>query len=661
MNSIIESLVYYSVKVFGCFIRLLPVNLALFLGKILGICVYYFDSKHRAVVHANLKIAFSSTKSANAIHDLTKDVFKNYGQNFIELLRVPLMTKERMEEYIKMEGQEYIVEALKKGRGVILLVMHFGSWELATQSGNRLGGTYQVFVKPQARFAKLNRLLNSYRKAQGMNLIERGAGTRDFIRSLKNNEIVAMNVDQGGKQGILVPFFNRSASMSVGAVRVAIKMDVPTCFVYMTRVKGPYHHLIIHEPMEFIRKKEKKEEIKLNLLKIVGLMEQKIQKHPAEYMWFYKIWKYSRDRVIVILSDGKAGHLCQSQMLAVQLVKSLEKKDYIVKVATVDITFKSKMAANVLSILSVCIHKYFFKGRLGFLHKFLTKSSYENLISFKADYIISCGSSLASINYFISKDSFAKSVVILKPGILSPHQFDLNVLPEHDVSQVSLDREKKKQNFIFTKGAPNLITSQYIEENMLLLLKRFSHLKKRENFKIGLLIGGDTKHYILNERSVKIVVNQIKEVAEEINADIFVTTSRRTSSKIENMLLRELKKHARCRLLIIANRTNIPEAIGGILGLSDILIVSGDSISMISEAASSGKKTIVFPIQARKTWIKYRYKHEIFIDKLNTQGYILSSDPQGIKQSIYNLNKNKIQIRPLNDQKEILQGIKKIF
>ena len=42
------------------------------------------------------------------------------------------------------------------------------------------------------------------------------------------------------------------------------------------------------------------------------------------------------------------------------------------------------------------------------------------------------------------------------------------------------------------------------------------------------------------------------------------------------------------------------EAMGGIVGLSDILIVSGESISMISEAASSGKNTIVFPLQKRK-------------------------------------------------------------
>ena len=62
-----------------------------------------------------------------------------------------------------------------------------------------------------------------------------------------------------------------------------------------------------------------------------------------------------------------------------------------------------------------------------------------------------------------------------------------------------------------------------------------------------------------------------------------ITTSRRTPKKIENLLQREFKRHPACRLLIIASSNNVPEAMGGILGVSDLVIVSGDSISMVAE------------------------------------------------------------------------------
>ena len=151
-------------------------------------------------------------------------------------------------------------------------------------------------------------------------------------------------------------------------------------------------------------------------------------------------------------------------------------------------------------------------------------------------------------------------------------------------------------------------------------------------------------------------------MAEEINADIFVTTSRRTPVLVENMLQRELKKHPRCQLFISAKRNNIPEAIGGILGLSEVVVVSGDSISMISEAASSGKKTIVFPVEGKFSFTsEKRSKHNRFIAMLNREGYILSSNPQGIRQATYDLVKNKIQIRILDDNGEIFEGVRKII
>ena len=82
---------------------------------------------------------------------------------------------------------------------------------------------------------------------------------------------------------------------------------------------------------------------------------------------------------------------------------------------------------------------------------------------------------------------------------------------------------------------------------------------------------------------------------------------------------------------------------------------------MISEAASSGKKTIVFPIRDLLELSPEELKHERFISRLNEQGYILSSDVKRIRQAVYDLAKNKIQLRRLDDSAAILKGIKKVI
>ena len=160
---------------------------------------------------------------------------------------------------------------------------------------------------------------------------------------------------------------------------------------------------------------------------------------------------------------------------------------------------------------------------------------------------------------------------------------------------------------------------------------------------------------------MKVLVHQLTEVAQEINADILATTSRRTPASVEQLLHKRLRKHPRCPLLILAGQDNVPEAVGGILGLSDIQVVSGDSISMVSEAASSGKSTVVFLPELRKKGAGAPNKHLDFIEEAGAQGYILASGIKDIGRAVYDIAKGKIQTKPRDDNPVMLEAIRKVI
>jgi len=206
-----------------------------------------------------------------------------------------------------------------------------------------------------------------------------------------------------------------------------------------------------------------------------------------------------------------------------------------------------------------------------------------------------------------------------------------------------------------------LIDEGYLQEQSKLLLNRYSHLKNRIKIKIGLLIGGDAKNIYISEHQIRLLVRQVKEIAKEIKADILVTTSRRTPPHIEQILFQKLKKDSHCPLLILANREEVPEAVGGILGLSDILVVSGDSISMVSEAAAAGKKTIVFAPENRNRLLKRSSKHQLFVDGFDQRGFILATNVKDIGQSIYDMAKNKIKTTKLDDNPIILEAVREVI
>ena len=217
-------MIYFSVRLFGLIIRILPTSWALAVGRFIGLMAYTFDVKRKTQVYANLKVAFAESKFPREIKRISKDCFQRYGQNLIELFRLPLITTpESFRDTVEIEGKEHIQEALKLGKGVILLAMHFGSWEIASFSFAKLGHPYKVIVKPQKKYSRMDELLNSYRTCGGQVVLSRGMGTRDLLKSLKNNEIIGMVVDQGGRDGALVPFFGRKASMSDGALRIGLR------------------------------------------------------------------------------------------------------------------------------------------------------------------------------------------------------------------------------------------------------------------------------------------------------------------------------------------------------------------------------------------------------------------------------------------------------
>jgi KDO2-lipid IV(A) lauroyltransferase len=652
----LEYLLYWIVKTFGVVVRALPVNAALALGRGMGLIGYYCDIRHRSQAYANLKVAFSKTKKPREIRKITKKLFQSYGQNLIELFRLPLLTPENFRDFVNVEGKEHVTGALKQNKGLILLVMHFGSWELASFSFAMLGSPYRVIVRPQKKFQKLDGLLNSYRSCRGSMVVSRGVGTRDVIRGLKNNEIVAVGVDQGGRDGALVPFFGRTASMAVGAIRLALKMETPICFSIIIREKGARHRLIIQEPLKLENTGDLERDIETNLKRIVPTMEHYIEQHPAEYMWFYKIWKYSRESTVMILNDGRTGHLRQAQTVAGMIRRALAERGIQTLIEVKDVVFRNKLTARLMSVIGLLTNPQFHQGRLGFLKLFLTKQSFRQIMSMKADFIISCGSSLASVNYLLSPDHRAKSIVIQKPGMLSFRKFDLVIIPEHD----GYAAREGKPHVVVTKGAANLVEENYLKEQSGLFIQTFPHLAYSRKCRIGLLIGGDMAGTPPDEKRLKMISNQIKEAAAQVDAEILATTSRRTSPIVDLIMARDFQTHPRCKALVVASRENIPGTVGGILDLCGVIVVSGDSVSMISEAASSGKKVIVFTLSPRYGK-KNAGKHDRFLENLSRERYVLVTDGSNISELIQSAAKNKIQTKRLDDNEAIFQAARKVI
>lgn len=652
-DSLIDYLSCILFRIAGPLIRILPKRLSLFLGRCLGELTYYLDPKHKSVSYSNIKTAFASRLSPSELNRLTKGFFKAFGENLIEVFFLPFINKEYIKKYITIEGLDYVKEAFKRGKGVIFLGVHSGSWELSNIICAQLGFPFSLFVRGQ-RYPHLDKLLNSYRIQKGCKLIERKNQARQLIQVLRNNESIGITVDQGGKTGCTVKFMGKDASMAQGAIKLALKYGATILPAFCARINGPYIKIIIEPPFEMKRTDNTEADIHDNLQAIVNIAERHIYKYPAQYLWSYKIWKYSDEKNILILNDGKTGHLRQSEAVAKIAVNYLKDKGIVSNISTIEVNFKNKFHRYALELSSCLAGKYHCQGCLWCLKRFLKKDTYLSLMSIKPDLIISCGAAVEPVNFVLSRENLAKSVLIMRPSLLSTRRFDFVIMPRHD-------RVLKRKNVLVTEGALNLIDEDYLREQSSRLIqatglpgRTAGKLETTDSY-IGLLIGGDTKDFHLTYDTMLKVIKQIKLISEKYNMDLLITTSRRTPKEIEGLLKEEFENYSRCQLLVIANEKNLPSAVGGILGLSQIVITSPESISMISEAVNSENYVLVFNSAGLNK------KHLRFLKRFSRDKYIYLVRAQDLSKSVDDIIKTSPKAHCLRDNLLVREALKRII
>jgi mitochondrial fission protein ELM1 len=499
--------------------------------------------------------------------------------------------------------------------------------------------------------------LNDYRRLKGGRVITRNrSGLRKVLKALKENSIMTIVADQGGKRGLIVRFLNQFSPMSTAAIRLAWKSDAKIIPVFYQRIKGPYFKITAMPQLTIEKTGDYHSDIRNNLQKVAALFERYILEHPQEYLWSYQMRKYSPLKTLVILSDRKTGHLRQSQATATIIKDYLERKGKRLEIKIQQVRFRNKLSRYLVTAGCLLASRRSCQGCLWCLRRFLKKDSYEALVALSADYIVSAGSSLAAVNYILSAENLSKSIQILKPSVLGISRFDLVIMPGHD-------RPPPRKNVLVTKGALNPVDEEYLKSQTKALLQAFgvehppagiqdSGLK---NY-IGLLIGGNTKIFHLSKDKTLQVITQIKNIAQKLDMSLLVTTSRRTPADIEGLLKREFSTYPRCRLLLIANEKNFPFAIGAILGLSKIIVVSPESISMISEAVNSGKYVVVFDDSSR-----LGRRHRRFLDYFSKNKYIYLIEPEKLGCLIEDIWKRKPLVRYLDDKTMLRHRIESLI
>jgi mitochondrial fission protein ELM1 len=193
------------------------------------------------------------------------------------------------------------------------------------------------------------------------------------------------------------------------------------------------------------------------------------------------------------------------------------------------------------------------------------------------DLVISAGMRNEPVGRWIRRQAGGKTrlVHIGRPWA-RPENFDLLVTtPQYRLPQ--------RDNILHNTMTLHSVTRERLTESANHCRSRYVHLPEPY---IGVILGGNSGPYTLGRRTAARIAGRASELARGQRGSLLITSSARTS----RLALNEFERHVSAPYDLYRWRPDDADnPYYGILGLSSALVVTADSVSMLSEACAAGK------------------------------------------------------------------------
>ncbi len=308
---------------------------------------------------------------------------------------------------------------------------------------------------------------------------------------------------------------------------------------------------------------------------------------------------------VLVLSDGKPGHENQS---AGVVPDGVGIRSFRVEYRSKASRYRAWAAARVAMLSSLLAGAFPWGGLIRHADRL------AGLAAEMPDAILSTGSGPAPVNLLLARRLNRPAITCMTPSV-GLSGFQLALVPRHD-------HPPQSDHIVTTIGAPNLVDSAR-------LVEQGQAFRQRHNLPDGpfvvLLMGGDAAHFAIGPDTGVAILRGALALARELGMRLLVTTSRRTPEQTEAAMATVAESAPECAYFC-RGRTDPERVVPGMLALAALALVTEDSVSMVSEAASSNARVVAVAVE-RKGGTPPR-RHEAVLSTLARDGYVARADAE---------------------------------
>jgi len=259
-------------------------------GASLGGVWFHLLRVRRRTALDNLAIALPELA---ADHErIAGEAYANLGASAFELVKTRAMGREEIAARVHAVGLQHYEAAMARGKGVIVVTAHYGSFDLLAVS-QAARGVPLAIVSREMSERRSNRFWMETRAKSGLEIFTERDAARRSLPWLRAGKALGLVIDQRTSEkrgGILAPFFGRRVWTSTAAARLARRTGAAIVPARTERREDGDHDLIV-EPMLALPPRKDPAFVEAVTAACNAVLERWIRERPGQWMWIHRRFK----------------------------------------------------------------------------------------------------------------------------------------------------------------------------------------------------------------------------------------------------------------------------------------------------------------------------------------------------------------------------------
>jgi lauroyl/myristoyl acyltransferase len=270
----------------------LPLRLRYGIARFVADRVYEWGPRIGPNVRDNVRHVLGPGASDEEVDRVARECARNTGRYYADVVGMHRMDVRKFFEHdLKLRGLDYVLEAQRQGRGVVLASAHYANPEFAVQGLLAAGIKVFALVEPLEP-PELGRLMRSLRTVHGHRYEPVSfSAIKEAITWLRHGGVVAILIDRDiQKRGIVLDFCGAPARFPTGAVDLAMRTNAVLMPGWVRREGGYKISAELGPPLQLVITGDRDHDLRVNTQNLLKEFERQLKRDPGQWSVLDRIW-----------------------------------------------------------------------------------------------------------------------------------------------------------------------------------------------------------------------------------------------------------------------------------------------------------------------------------------------------------------------------------